>query len=161
MLLQTLMFLNCYVTLLHVFNYSTLWALGTMGYKLDLRCKLTLTAELLKSLNPSALANLAWGLAVTCNYSATSSDSRYIPELSICINLAALYRIGMTVLTYRLRANTAIARELTELPTCIYLSVCWAAGSNAAVKPALPTCVLIIFCIMYRFVMLMLMYNVQ
>jgi hypothetical protein len=66
----------CCVTLLQMIMCSTLWALGTMGYKLDLRCKLALTADQLKSLNPSALANLAWGLAKTCNYSATSSDSR-------------------------------------------------------------------------------------
>jgi hypothetical protein len=85
---------HCYVTLLYIFYCSTLWALGTMGYKLDLRCKLTLTAELLKSLSPSALANLAWGLAVTCKYSATNSDSRYILVVTIYTLLSLVFKFA-------------------------------------------------------------------
>mmetsp|Transcript_15449 Transcript_15449/g.22977 ORF Transcript_15449/g.22977 Transcript_15449/m.22977 type:complete len:790 (-) Transcript_15449:9-2378(-) len=52
--------LNC-MELHHAAN--VLWALATMGYSLKIKCSFSLSLEKLKELNPSSLANLAFGLS--------------------------------------------------------------------------------------------------
>ncbi|CAM9550386.1 unnamed protein product [Sphacelaria rigidula] len=44
---------------------SALWALGSLGYTVSLKRQLHVSTEDLRSLNPSAVVNLLWGLVKT------------------------------------------------------------------------------------------------